>query len=57
MSGIVKREFLNKKHRMENVNSLSPNLNLLRMLLGKFQVSMGLVYARTKQGAFSGVSL
>lgn len=38
---------------MENVNSLPQNLNLLRMLLGKFQVSISLAYAIAGQGAIS----
>lgn len=35
---------------MENVNSLPPNLNLLRMLLGKFQASTGLAYVMPSLG-------
>jgi len=58
VSGIVKGEFQNKRHRMENVNSLPPNLNLLKMLLGKFQLStLVFVCVRAEQGAFLGSSV
>lgn len=56
VSGIVRRAFLSRRHRMENMNSLPPNLNPLRMLLGKFSVRTGLVCAAADQGTPLGVS-